>query len=77
MEKTKMAVWALVSEFIELLPEDTAFNLQEAGLINSLAMLNIMSALEDELDIEFDAADLTKDNFRSVDSVWEMVCKYL
>lgn len=77
MEKTKNAVWELVSEYIENLPEDTAFNMQEAGMVTSLAMLNIMSALEDELDIELEAGDLTKDNFQSVDTLWDMVCKYL
>lgn len=73
----KSRILEVVCECVNNIPEDTAFNLREAGIIDSLSMMNIMASLEDEFDIEFDPKDMTKDNFASIDTMSELVSRYL
>ena len=52
-----------------VLPDD---DLREAGL-NSLDMVNLMLAVEAELDLEIPDADMTLRNFRSISAIETLV----
>jgi len=47
-------------------------DLREAGL-TSLDLVNLMLAVEAEFDIEIPQADMTPDNFRSIDAIEALV----
>jgi len=47
-------------------------DLREAGL-TSLDLVNLMLAVEAEFDIEIPQADMTPENFRSIDAIEAMV----
>ena len=47
-------------------------NLRDAGL-TSLDMVNLMLAIEAEFDIEIPQADMTPDNFRSIEAIEALV----
>jgi acyl carrier protein len=49
-----------------------AHDLRDAGL-TSLDLVNLMLAVEAEFDIEIPQADMTPDNFRSIDSIEALV----
>ena len=53
-------------------PPANAQNLREAGL-TSLDLVNLMLAIEAEFDIEIPQADMTPDNFRSIDAIEALV----
>jgi acyl carrier protein len=53
----------------QILPDD---DLREAGL-NSLDMVNLMLAVEAELDLKIPDADMTLRNFRSVSAIESLV----
>ncbi len=44
-------------------------------ILNSFAILSIVSELQDEFDIEITPAELIPDNFNSARALWEMVCR--
>lgn len=46
-----------------------------AGVIDSLDVMNIVSSLEDALDVEFEPEDIIPENFASVDSIWNLFNK--
>lgn len=57
--------------------EDIAFYdgdaLLENGIISSLDVIEIVSALEEEFDISIAAKNVTKENFASVDSICSLI----
>ena len=53
----------------QILPDD---DLREAGL-NSLDMVNLMLAVEAELDLKIPDADMTLRNFRSISAIEALV----
>jgi acyl carrier protein len=53
----------------QILPDD---DLREAGL-NSLDMVNLMLAVEAELDLKIPDADMTLRNFRSISAIENLV----
>jgi acyl carrier protein len=53
----------------QILPDD---DLREAGL-NSLDMVNLMLAVEAELDLKIPDADMTLRNFRSISAIETLV----
>ena len=72
----KEQIISLVREYSNHeIPEDTSFNLIEAGLLDSLAMMNLVAVFEDELDIELDAEDISKSNFSTVDAMAELITR--
>ena len=73
----KETILSLVREYVDDVPDDTSVNLIEAGQLDSLAMLNIMSSLESEFEIEIDGEDISKRNFASIDSMAALVKKYV
>lgn len=79
MAAVKEKIWAIVNECASasLVPGDTSSSLHESGLIDSLAVMNIMSAIEEEFGIEIGLDDFNESNFENVDSMSLMVSKYL
>ncbi len=45
------------------------------GILNSFAILSIVSELQDEFDVEITPAEIIPDNFNSAKSLWDMVCR--
>lgn len=42
-------------------------------LLDSFAIISLVSELEDAFDIEVDAAEMTAENFNSAEAIWKMV----
>ncbi len=45
------------------------------GILNSFAILSIVSELQDEFDIEITPAEIIPKNFNSARALWDMVCR--
>lgn len=48
-------------------------DMMREGVIDSFEVIDIVTALEDEFDIEIDASLVVADNFRNMDSIVEMM----
>lgn len=48
-------------------------HLIDDGLLDSMEVLELVSTLEDEFDIEVTPTELVPDNFNSAESMWEMI----
>lgn len=44
-------------------------------ILDSFAILSLVSELEDEFDIEISPAELIPDNFNSASRLWDMICR--
>lgn len=42
-------------------------------LLDSFAIISLVSELEDAFEIEVDAAEMTPENFNSAEAIWKMV----
>lgn len=69
-----------MNELLEILNEidDTVDYETETGLIDdhlldSFAIISLVSELEDAFDISIDAAEMTPENFNSAANLWKMV----
>ncbi len=69
-----------MNELLEILNEidDTIDYKTETGLIDdhlldSFAIISLVSELEDAFDISIDAAEMTPENFNSAANLWKMV----
>lgn len=51
----------------------TCTTLISDGILDSFAILSLVSELEEEFDIEVSPAELTVENFNSAASIWNMV----
>lgn len=45
------------------------------GLLDSFAILSIVSELQDTFDIRITPADIIPENFNSAKALWDMVCR--
>ena len=52
---------------------ETCDTLIDDGLLDSFAILSIVSELQDEFDIAITPADIIPENFNSAMALWEMV----
>lgn len=59
------------------IPDDIEVNLLEKGIIDSFDMANIVSALEENFNIEIDGEDILPENFVNVKNIAKMIKKYL
>ena len=50
-------------------------NLIDEGIVDSLAIMNLIVRLESEYSIEIDPNDLMPENFSSVEAIWNLVQK--
>ena len=66
-------VLSILKEVNEEIPEYEGDALLEDGIIASLDVIEIVSALEDEFGIVIAAKNITKENFATVDSICAMV----
>lgn len=71
-----------MKELIELLEEiqpDADFEncdtLIDDGILDSFAILSIVSELQDTYDITITPADIIPENFNSAKALWDMVCR--
>lgn len=44
-------------------------------ILDSFAILSLVSEIEDEFDVEVSPAELIPDNFNSAKSLWDMICR--
>ena len=73
-----------MEELIELLEEiqpDADFEncdtLIDDGILDSFAILSIVSELQDTYDITITPADIIPENFNSAKALWDMVCRII
>ena len=52
-------------------------SMMEEGVIDSFTVINVVSDLEDEFDIEIDAKYVIAENFRNKEAIIELVRKLL
>ena len=57
--------------------ENAGVNLLEEGIIDSLSIMEIVSAIESEFEIDFDPDDISPENFENADCIWKTVQKYI
>jgi methoxymalonate biosynthesis acyl carrier protein len=75
-DELRTPIRQFLSEIVEDWPGDTLAddaNLFALGLLDSLAVHEVVGFLEDEFEVAFDDADLAVDNFSSVDAMAAMV----
>ena len=63
----------LLGEIAEGIDFDTCTTLIDDGLLSSLDIIQLIGALNDELDISIPATEIIPDNFNSVDAMAAMV----
>ena len=73
MKEKIIAQLKLINENI---PADTEKNLFEAGLLDSFDMVNLVTGLETEFDIEIEPEDIDLENFQSISAICKLVQKY-
>jgi len=56
---------------------DNSSNFVEDGLIDSIDIVELLTAIETKYGIEIDPNDVDPDNFASMETIWNMVRKYL
>ena len=54
---------------------ESCTTLIDDGILDSFAILSIVSELQDEFDITITPADIIQDNFNSAKALWDMVCR--
>ena len=54
---------------------ESCTTLIDDGILDSFAILSIVSELQDEFDITITQADIIPDNFNSAKALWDMVCR--
>lgn len=59
------------------IPDDIEVNLLEKGIIDSFDMANIVSALEENFNIEIDGEDILPENFNSIINISKIIGNYL
>ncbi len=53
----------------------TCTTLIDDGILDSFAILSIVSELQDTYDIKITPTDLVPENFNSAQALWDMVCR--
>lgn len=72
-EDIKRRVSEIVSETLVVDPVDEQVDLFEEGLLDSLGLINLMMALEDEFGINIPAEELRIEDYQSIHSMSEMI----
>lgn len=70
MDENILSVLSRINEEIVTYDGD---NLFDAGILDSLQAVNIIAALEDDLDIEIDAEYVIEENLKTKDAIIAMV----
>lgn len=66
-------IMAILNDINPEILEYTGNTMLEDGIIDSFAVLDILSALEDEFDIEIDAEYAVSENFANKEAIIEMM----
>ena len=71
-----------MNELLEILEDinpgidyETCTDLVTGGHYDSIAILGLVSELEDAFDVEISAAELIPENFDSAQALWAMICR--
>ena len=73
----KETITAVLSKALPGIDFNSSNRLYDDGIIDSLALLTIVSTLDNEFNIEIDFEDLEAANFNSLDSITQLVEKYV
>ena len=68
----------LIEILEEIIPGEDVENcttLIDDHILNSFAILSLVSELEDAFDIEISPVELIPDNFNSAEAMWKMICR--
>ncbi|MCM1174302.1 MAG: acyl carrier protein [Blautia sp.] len=70
-------VLEILEEYCEEALDYDGDSMMEDGVIDSFTVINVVSSLEDEFDIEIDAKYVIAENFRNKETIIELVRKLL
>ena len=71
-----MDILAVLKDLKDDVDFENAKDFVEEGLLDSFDIVNLVGALEDELDIEISGRDTIPDHFVSVEAIENMLEKY-
>lgn len=63
----------ILNEIDDTIDYETETGLIDDHLLDSFAIISLVSELEDAVDISIDAAEMTPENFNSAANLWKMV----
>lgn len=63
----------ILNEIDDTIDYETETGLIDNHLLDSFAIISLVSELEDAFDISIDAAEMTPENFNSAANLWKMV----
>lgn len=63
----------ILNEIDDTIDYETETGLIDDHLLDSFAIISLVSELEDAFDISIDAAEMTSENFNSAANLWKMV----
>lgn len=63
----------ILNEIDDTIDYETETSLIDDHLLDSFAIISLVSELEDAFDISIDAAEMTPENFNSAANLWKMV----
>lgn len=63
----------ILNEIDDTIDYETETGLIDDHLLDSFAIISLVSELEDAFDISIDAAEMTPENFNSTANLWKMV----
>ena len=63
----------ILNEIDDTIDYETETGLNDDHLLDSFAIISLVSELEDAFDISIDAAEMTPENFNSAANLWKMV----
>lgn len=75
--KIEEKVLEIIRNFTEEVPNETDADLIELGVMDSMMIMNLLTELEDEFDYVTEVGDISKQNFKTVDSISSMIKKYV
>ena len=77
MENSMEKLLEILKEIKNDIDFETETGLVDSGLIDSLEIVEIITAIEAEYGIEIDPDDIDPDNFQSAEAMWNMIEKIL
>lgn len=63
----------ILNEINDEVDYTTEKELITGGILTSLDLLAIISAIEDEYKVEISAMDIIPDNFESIEDIWKLI----
>lgn len=77
MKNLNKQILKILQDINNDIPDDIEVNLLEKGIIDSFDMANIVSALEENFNIEIDGEDILPENFNSIINISKIIGNYL